>query len=68
MKLTAPFKFQLTVCYPNSSETLGFARQTVHYFCRPVKGAKLTPCKSFKINDSKRMMRNYEFPNVSTFM
>jgi hypothetical protein len=38
----APFKFQLTVCRPKLSDTPGFAKQTVHYFCRLVKGATKT--------------------------
>jgi hypothetical protein len=36
----APFKCQLTVCWPKLSDAQGFAKQTVHYFCRLVKGAQ----------------------------
>ena len=40
---SAPFKSQLTVCWPKLSDTPGSAKQTVHYFCRLVKGADFSP-------------------------
>jgi hypothetical protein len=49
----APFKCQLTVCWPKLSDAQGFAKQTVHYFCRLVKGADF-------FNGFAKMHEDYE--------
>jgi hypothetical protein len=49
MLFGAPFKSQLTVCWPKLSDTPGSAKQTVHYFCRLVKGA-LFGCSIFVLD------------------